>query len=161
MQVFGGMGYVEETGVAQFYRDVRVTAIYEGTNGIQAMDMVGRKLADGGAAAQALIEEVEETARAVAGDLGARLAAAARRLAEATGWMAAAELNDRFAGATPYLRAFALTLGGHYLLKAAQADAGREPLAAFHARQLLPQVAALCEAACEGAAPLYALDLAS
>ena len=44
MQVFGGMGYVEETGIAQFYRDVRVTAIYEGTNGIQAMDMVGRKL---------------------------------------------------------------------------------------------------------------------
>jgi alkylation response protein AidB-like acyl-CoA dehydrogenase len=161
MQVFGGMGYVEETGVAQFYRDVRVTAIYEGTNGIQAMDMVGRKLADGGRAAQALIEEVEETARAVAGDLGARLAAAARRLAEVTGWMAEAELNDRFAGATPYLRAFALTLGGHYLLKAAQADPARAPLAAFHAHQMLPQVAALCEAACEGAAPLYDLDLAS
>jgi hypothetical protein len=161
MQVFGGMGYVEETGVAQFYRDVRVTAIYEGTNGIQAMDMVGRKLADGGAAAQALIEEVEETARAVAGDLGARLAAAARRLAEVTGWMAEAELNDRYAGATPYLRAFALTLGGHYLLKAAQADPERAPLAAFHARQMLPQVAALCEAACEGAGPLYDLDLAS
>ena len=51
MQVFGGMGYIEETGVAQYYRDVRVTAIYEGTNGIQAMDLVGRKLADGGAAA--------------------------------------------------------------------------------------------------------------
>ena len=88
MQVFGGMGYVEETGVAQFYRDVRVTAIYEGTNGIQAMDLVGRKLADGGAAAQALIAEVEATARQAAGELGARLAAAARRLAEATDWMA-------------------------------------------------------------------------
>ena len=74
MQVFGGMGYVEETGVAQFYRDVRVTAIYEGTNGIQAMDMVGRKLADGGAAAQALIEAVEETARA------------RRRASSARGW---------------------------------------------------------------------------
>jgi hypothetical protein len=75
--------------------------------------------------------------------------------------MAEAELNDRFAGATPYLRAFALTLGGHYLLKAAQADPARAPLAAFHAHQMLPQVAALCEAACEGAAPLYDLDLAS
>ena len=64
MQVFGGMGYVEETGVAQFYRDVRVTAIYEGTNGIQAMDLVGRKLADGGAAARALIDEVAATAAA-------------------------------------------------------------------------------------------------
>ena len=67
MQVFGGMGYVEETGVAQFYRDVRVTAIYEGTNGIQAMDLVGRKLADGGAAARALIAEVEATAKADGG----------------------------------------------------------------------------------------------
>ena len=82
MQVFGGMGYIEETGIAQFWRDVRVTAIYEGTNGIQAMDLVGRKLADGGAAAQKLIETVEETARQEAGELGARLAAA-RRVAQA------------------------------------------------------------------------------
>ena len=164
MQVFGGMGYVEETGIAQFYRDVRVTAIYEGTNGIQAVDMVGRKLQDGGAAAQALVEAVEETARIAAGDLGARLAAAAQELAATTGWMAAAEMNDRFAGASPYLRAFALTLGGHYLLKAAAAEAEEGPrhaLAAFHIRQLLPQVAALCAAAREGAAPLYAYDLAS
>ena len=165
MQVFGGMGYVEETGVAQFYRDVRVTAIYEGTNGIQAMDMVGRKLMDGGSAAHRLIDEVLGTAGGVAGDLGGRLAAAARRLTEATGWMTAAEMNDRFAGAVPYLRAFALTLGGHYLLKAAVAEADedgpRMALAAFHVRQMLPQVAALCDAACEGAAPLYALDPAS
>jgi acyl-CoA dehydrogenase len=160
MQVFGGMGYVEETGIAQFYRDVRVTAIYEGTNGIQAMDMVGRKLMDGGAAARALIAEIAATA-AGGGALGDRLAAAADRLGQATEWMVAAEANDRFAGATPYLRAFALTLGGHYLLKAAQVEAGREPLAAFHIRQLLPQVEALCAAACEGAAPLYACDLAS
>jgi alkylation response protein AidB-like acyl-CoA dehydrogenase len=166
MQVFGGMGYIEETGIAQFWRDVRVTAIYEGTNGIQAMDLVGRKLADGGAAAHKLIEAVEETARQAAiraaGELGARLAAAARRLAEATGWMAAAEANDRAAGAVPYLRAFALTLGGHYLLKAALAegeDGPRTALAAFHVRQLLPQVGALCDAASEGAAPLYASDL--
>ncbi len=163
MQIFGGMGYVEETGVAQFYRDVRVTAIYEGTNGIQAMDMVGRKLADGGAAAQALIEAAEETARQAAGETGAKLAAAAQRLAVATGWMAAAEPNDRFAGAVPFLRAFALTLGGHYLLKAALAEGEggpREALAAFYIRQLLPQASALCDAACEGAAPLYALNLA-
>ena len=143
MQVFGGMGYVEETGVAQYYRDVRVTAIYEGTNGIQAMDLVGRKLADGGATAHRLIEATEETARRAAGELGAKLAAAAQRLAEATGWMAAAEINDRFAGAAPYLRAFALTLGGGYLLKAALAEGDEGPraaLAAFHIRQMLPQV---------------------
>jgi alkylation response protein AidB-like acyl-CoA dehydrogenase len=161
MQVFGGMGYIEETGVAQYYRDVRVTAIYEGTNGIQAMDMVGRKLADGGAAARALLAEVEETARGDGGDLGDRLSGAATHMGELTAWMATAELNDRFAGAAPYLRAFALTLGGHYLLKAAQAEPAREPLAAFHIRQLLPQVAALCDAAQETAAPLYALDLAA
>jgi hypothetical protein len=79
--------------------------------------------------------------------------------------MAAAEMNDRFAGAVPYLRAFALTLGGHYLLKAAAVegteDGPRAALAAFHIRQLLPQVAGLCDVACEGAAPLYAVDLAS
>ena len=75
--------------------------------------------------------------------------------------MTAAGTDDRFAGASPYLRAFALTLGGHYLLKAGLADPGREPLAAFHVRQLLPQAAALCQVACEGAAGLRALDLAS
>jgi alkylation response protein AidB-like acyl-CoA dehydrogenase len=157
MQVFGGMGYIEETGVAQFYRDVRVTAIYEGTNGIQAMDLVGRKLGDGGAAARRLIDEVAGTA-AGGGAQGEALAAAAGRLRTATDWMLGAEANDRAAGAAPYLRAFALTLGGHYLLKAALADGGegRAGLAAFHLGQLLPQVPALCAAACAGAAPLYA-----
>ena len=161
MQVFGGMGYVEETGVAQFYRDVRVTAIYEGTNGIQAMDLVGRKLADGGAAARALIDEAAATA-AAGGARRAALAAAAGRLAAATGWMLAAEATDRAAGAAPYLRAFALTLGGHYLLKAALAEGPGGPraaLAAFQAEQLLPQVGALCAAACAGAEALYAEGL--
>ncbi len=142
-QVFGGMGYIEETGVAQYWRDVRVTAIYEGTNGIQAMDLVGRKLADGGNAARALLAEMGDTA-------------AVRRLAEATDWMLAAAANDRFAGAVPYLRAFALALGGHYLAKAAAADARRAPLAAFHAAHLLPEVAGLCEAARAGAEAVYA-----
>ena len=59
IQVHGGMGYVEETGVAQVFRDVRVTAIYEGTNGIQAIDLVGRKLADSGKAANGLIDEMK------------------------------------------------------------------------------------------------------
>jgi hypothetical protein len=164
MQVYGGMGYIEESGIPQFYRDVRVTAIYEGTNGIQAMDMVGRKLADGGAAARALIAEVEATAKAAGGDAGDRLAAAAAHLTRATDWMLAAEPNDRFAGAVPYLRAFALTLGGHYLLRAALADLeapSRAALADFHARRLLPEVASLCEAARDGAAGVYAVDLAS
>jgi alkylation response protein AidB-like acyl-CoA dehydrogenase len=163
MQVFGGMGYVEETGIAQYYRDVRVTAIYEGTNDIQAMDLVGRKLdADGGAAAHRLIEAVEATAKDAAGELGAKLALTAQKLAETTGWMSAADPRDRFAGATPYLRGFALTLGGHYLLRAALAAGGEGPraaLAEFHLRQVLPQVFALCEAATAGADTLYACDL--
>ncbi|MEO1000506.1 MAG: acyl-CoA dehydrogenase family protein, partial [Pseudomonadota bacterium] len=74
IQIHGGMGYVEETGVAQFARDVRVTTIYEGTNGIQAVDLVGRKLADGGEAARALIGEMRATAEAAGDrDLGERL----------------------------------------------------------------------------------------
>jgi acyl-CoA dehydrogenase len=157
VQVHGGMGYIEETGVAQYYRDVRVTPIYEGTNGIQAMDMVGRKLADGGATARALLAEVAGTA-ASGGDLGAELGRAAARVKETTEWMAGAGMNDRFAGAAPFLRAFASVLGGHYLLKGALADATRMPLAAFHIRHVLPEAGSLCDIAREGAEPLYALD---
>ncbi|MBP7000461.1 acyl-CoA dehydrogenase [Amaricoccus sp.] len=157
VQVHGGMGYIEETGVAQFYRDVRVTPIYEGTNGVQAMDLVGRKLADGGVAARALLAEIAATA---AQEPEGRLAAAADALAIATDWMLAAAPDDRFAGAVPYLRAFALTLGGHYLVRAAAADPGGwAALCDFHLRRNLPEVAALCAAASEGAAGLYAIDL--
>ena len=160
MQVAGGMGYIEETGIAQFYRDVRVTAIYEGTNGIQAMDLVGRKLADGGAAARALIGEIAATAEA-SGERGLRLGVAAGRLSEATAWMLAAEGDERFAGAVPYLRAFALTLGAHYLLKAAEAEGGgaqRAALADFHLLHMLSELEALAARACAGAATLRALD---
>lgn len=161
VQVHGGMGYIEETGAAQFYRDVRVTAIYEGTNGIQAMDMVGRKLMDGGVAAFGMLGEISLTAaRAEADtpDLAAFLAAAEMSLTATTHWMLEAPMNDRFAGAVPYLRAFALALGGHYLLKAAMVDSARMPLARFHIRQTMQQVDALCSAAREGASTLYALD---
>jgi hypothetical protein len=158
VQVHGGMGYIEETGVAQFYRDVRVTAIYEGTNGIQAMDLVGRKLADGGEAARALIAEAAATA-AEAGARGAPLAAAAAELRAATEWMAAAGTADRFAGAAPYLRAFALVLGGHYLLRGALAEPGRGPLAEFYLRQVLAEAGGLLVQAREGVGALDALAL--
>jgi acyl-CoA dehydrogenase len=163
IQVHGGMGYVEETGAAQLYRDVRVTAIYEGTNGIQAMDLVGRKLADGGAAARELIGEVHATAQEAGGALGAGLAAAADALDAVTRWLAAAERNDRYAGAVPYLRAFALVLGGHYLVRgalAAPGDRTRQALAAFQVRQMMAEVPALAARAREGAAPLYGFELA-
>ncbi|MEX2517966.1 MAG: acyl-CoA dehydrogenase [Paracoccaceae bacterium] len=159
VQVQGGMGFVEETGAAQFARDVRVTSIYEGTNGVQAMDLVGRKLSDGGAAAAALLAEIETAAaEADDADLGSRVAALAKAVAGATDWMLAApELNDRFAGAAPYLRAWGLLLGAHYLLKAAD-DPVRMALASFHIRQQAPEIGALVTAATEGAAPLYAIS---
>ncbi|GIX12773.1 MAG: hypothetical protein KatS3mg118_0732 [Paracoccaceae bacterium] len=152
IQIHGGMGYVEETGVAQFWRDVRVTTIYEGTNGIQAMDLVGRKLSDGGAAARALIAAMRAGA-------GSPLARALDALDRATGWMLSAEPTDRNAGAVPYLRAFALCLGVHYLHAAARArpaEPARAALARIGEERLLPQVAALCAEACAGAGSLYA-----
>jgi hypothetical protein len=165
IQVHGGMGYVEETGVAQLWRDIRVSAIYEGTNGIQAMDLVGRKLSmDGGAAVQGLLGEARETAEAARaageGPLADALARAVERAREATAWMLAApDANDRFAGATPYLAMMALVLGGHHHLRAGLADPARRPLAAFHLLQLLPAALAEAEAATRGAAPLYEADL--
>jgi acyl-CoA dehydrogenase len=163
IQVHGGMGFIEETGVAQFYRDVRVTAIYEGTNGIQAMDLVSRKLMDGGAVAFSLLDEVAATARETGGPLGSRLTETVEAVRQTTEWMLAAEPDDRFAGAVPYLRACALTLGGHYLLKAAQVggNSQRNALAAYHIRQMLPGAIGLCEQARGGAEPLYAYEIAS
>jgi len=162
VQVHGGMGYIEETGAAQFYRDARVTSIYEGTNGIQAMDLVGRKMKDGGAASLAVLSEIGQTAanaKDIAPDLAAFLRVAQSSLTDTTHYMVEADINDRFAGATPFLRAFGLALTGHYLLKSALKDPSRMPLAGFHIRQLMQQVDALCCAAREGATPLYALDM--
>ncbi len=164
VQVHGGMGYIEETGAAQYYRDVRVATIYEGTNGIQAMDLVGRKMMDGGVGIRALLDEVRDTVaagEAAHPELGDDLRRAHEAVSDATkGLLEAAEMNDRFAGSVPYLRAFGLTLGGHYLLKGALADgnADRLALARFALRQLLPEVPALCRVAVEGAGDLYALD---
>lgn len=156
VQVHGGMGFVEETGAAQFSRDVRVTAIYEGTNGIQSMDLVGRKLMDGGEAARALLAEIEAAA---AGPHADAVMKAHAEVASATEWMLSApDLNDRFAGSVPYLRAWATLLGAHYLSRAAEADPGRKPLADFYMAHILPQVPGLTAAATAGAAPLYALD---
>jgi acyl-CoA dehydrogenase len=169
IQIFGGMGYVEETGAAQFLRDARITPIYEGTNGIQAMDLAGRKLADGGAAAFALLAEIAEHAaahRARLPDLAEDVAAAAGALREATEWMLTRPSADRFAGAAPFLRAFARVLGAYFHLRAALADpgGGRAALARVHIRRLLPDHVALIRQIREGAETLFAVtpeDLAA
>ncbi|MEO1458998.1 MAG: acyl-CoA dehydrogenase, partial [Pseudomonadota bacterium] len=164
IQVHGGMGYIEEAGVAQLARDVRVTAIYEGTNGIQAMDLVGRKLAgDGGAAAQGVLADVTATVEAAraAGEtvLADRLDAARVKLEGVTSWMLESEANDRAAGAAPYLRMWALVLGGHYLLRSALSGGSVErALAGFFVSQVLPQAHALAQAAVDGAEALYAIE---
>ncbi len=162
VQVHGGMGFIEDTGVAQFSRDVRITAIYEGTNGIQAMDLVGRKMQDGGEAALRLIDEVQagaEAARTVLPDLAGDVWSAAEALRDATDAMVKSDMNDRFAGAVPYLRAFALVLGGHFHLRAALAGGGkRAALAHVAIKRILPAYAAALAEALDGADSLYALS---
>jgi alkylation response protein AidB-like acyl-CoA dehydrogenase len=165
VQVHGGMGYIEETGAAQYMRDARITAIYEGTNGIQAMDLVGRKLMDGGSAAFAMLHDVSQTvadSEAALPDLAAFLGAAGQGLIATTSWMLEqTDMNQRFAGATPFARAFALVLGGHFLLKAALAEGCKGPrteLARFFIRQQMIAYDALCAQAQEGTRSLYALS---
>jgi hypothetical protein len=123
VQVHGGMGYIEETGAAQHYRDARIAQIYEGTNGIQAIDLVTRKLPlSGGAAVRAYIDELRQIARSVTeandpalGATGKRLADAIDSLARATEWLLGRlekSPEAALAGATPYLRLFASAAGG-------------------------------------------------
>ncbi len=164
VQVHGGMGFIEETGAAQFSRDVRVTAIYEGTNGIQAMDLVARKMMDGGEAATRLLDEIEaaaEDARETFPNMADAVWQATETLREATEWLTSQEdLNARFAGAVPYLRGFARVLGGDLHLKAAMADRGgaREKLARFYIQRLLPEHVGLLAHAQAGDAELYAMS---
>jgi alkylation response protein AidB-like acyl-CoA dehydrogenase len=168
LQVHGGMGYIEETGVAQMLRDARIAMIYEGTSGIQALDLVGRKLkmADGRLPAH-LFEELrgDLSALEAAGEtaLHGSLAGALAALEEATWWLQAGHDNDpdaAAAGATPYLRLFATTLGGFLLARSALLARGTEladekrASAAFFVGQLLPPAAALLPAITAGSAPL-------
>ena len=130
VQIHGGMGFMNETLAAQLYRDARIAPIYEGTNGIQAIDLVGRKLSmAGGRAMDEMIEEVRETARAARetndpqlGQIADRLVASADALREATDWMKAAMRDERekgLSGATAYLELAGDVIGGHFLTKGA------------------------------------------
>jgi len=173
VQVFGGMGYVEETGAAQYLRDARIAPIYEGTNGIQAMDLVGRKLGmDGGRHWRDLLGEVQATIADLGEDADCSAIApwlddalAATRTASL--WLAGNNNpDDVAAGATPYLKMMGLTLGGWLLARQALASrqhpdpafaAAKRATARFFAEQLLPQVQGLGAAAMRGAELLYAI----
>ena len=163
VQVHGGMGFVEETGAAQYSRDVRVTAIYEGTNGIQAMDLVARKMMDGGEAAFALLDEVEafaEAHKSAMPELAEPVWQATEDLRETTEWLVAqTDLTERFAGAVPYLMGFARVLGGYaHLASAVAGDESRKKLARFYIERLLPEHSSLLEQARAGAASVMEIS---
>ncbi|MGO4282611.1 acyl-CoA dehydrogenase [Bosea sp. TAB14] len=168
VQVHGGMGFVEETGAAQHLRDARIAAIYEGTNGIQAIDLVTRKLPlSGGEAVKALIAEmrgivgeVERANNPGFGHAAARLGAAVDALERATEWMLATlgtSQADALAGATPYLKLFALAQGGTGLAKKALATrseaegTGDLATARFYAEYIATEAPALELTVTEGA----------
>jgi butyryl-CoA dehydrogenase len=175
VQVHGGMGYIEETGAAQHFRDARIASIYEGTNGIQAIDLVTRKLPmSGGATVKAQLDELRETVVAVAAVNDPALGATAARLAEAiesldrtTAWLLGrleTMPEAAVAGATPYLRLFAIATGGAMLAEQALAairgsDTGLEPagriaIARFFADNFAVQSGALQRMVVDGAGSL-------
>ncbi len=162
LQVHGGMGFIEETGIAQHLRDARIAMIYEGTNGIQALDLVGRKLPSGnGAHVASLFDELQRDLDELgAGPTHAGLTSALAALRDASAWITddAHDADARMAGATPYLRMFATTLGGFFLARAmTKADDDtrpeREASAVFYGQHILPQAAALAGAVKAGVAP--------
>lgn len=158
IQIHGGMGYIEETGAAQLARDVRVTQIYEGTNGIQALDLASRKLADGGTEAHRLLDEISATAAGSRQpDLAAPVGEAARRFAAALDVFLARPPVERGGAAAPFLHAFARLLGAEAHLKAATADPARAPLASFYIRRLLPEMDASLAAVLDDPATLARL----
>jgi alkylation response protein AidB-like acyl-CoA dehydrogenase len=175
VQVHGGMGYVEETGAAQYLRDARITTIYEGTTGIQANDLVGRKTArDGGAAARAVIAEIEKTAAQLTGNpdgqlhpIGASLAEAAVALETAVDWVAkssATHARAVHAGAAHYLKLWGIVASAWQLGRAAlvasrklaaeEGDAGfmraKIATARFYGATVLPQAAGLARTIIHG-----------
>jgi acyl-CoA dehydrogenase len=167
VQVHGGMGFIEETGAAQHYRDARIAAIYEGTNGIQAIDLVTRKISlQGGATVALYLNELRRTVSAVAasnnlafGETSARLGEAIDSLERATQWLLARKSSDAaLAGATPYLRLFGNAAGLCMLAEQALASlrddghgAAHTALARFFAENIAVQATGLERSVTEGA----------
>jgi 3-(methylthio)propanoyl-CoA dehydrogenase len=183
VQIGGGMGFCEDTGAAQLFRDVRIAPIYEGTNGIQALDLFGRKLPmRGGAVVNDLFDAMSATVKALEADpsladLAHPLAAAIRDVRSVTDWMLTdgrANVVDGMAGATPYLRVLATTVGSWLMARqalAATPTASSDSFAAaklgtarFFLTQILPTIEGLFEQVRATSAPLFtvsAADLAS
>jgi alkylation response protein AidB-like acyl-CoA dehydrogenase len=169
VQVHGGMGFIEETGAAQHYRDARIAAIYEGTNGIQAIDLVTRKVPlEGGNTVRLYLGELRETVKAVQasnapafGETATRLGEAIDSLERVTQWLLAQKTSDTtLAGATPYLRLFGNAAGGCMLAGQALAalrddgdgdGAARTALARFFAENIAVQASGLERSIIEGA----------
>ncbi len=175
VQVHGGMGFIEETGAAQHYRDIRITPIYEGTNGIQAIDLVMRKLPlDNGAVIEGYLDEIDATAKELSGksteldDISVALSRATASARQATAILLMAEDPQlRLAGATSYLDGLGTVAGGYYLARQAAAAHDASPAdewlqakittARFYAANLLPDARGKFEAAVAGPDLLYAV----
>ncbi|MDR9835217.1 acyl-CoA dehydrogenase [Herbaspirillum huttiense] len=180
VQVHGGMGFIEETGAAQHYRDARILPIYEGTTAIQANDLVGRKtVRDGGAVAKGIIAQVRQTVAELQGDaqlqpIAARLAEAADALEQVVGYVVAnvkSDIKAVFAGSVPYLKMAGVVLGGWQMARAAAIAASKLKsgegdgkfyeaklaTARFYAEQILPQALAYRTAIVDGGAAVMAL----
>ncbi len=171
IQVHGGMGFIEGSGAAQHLRDARIAAIYEGTNGIQAIDLVTRKLPlSNGGAVRSLFGDMHATLIALKASNLPGFGASAERLGEAmtalegaTQWMAKAlkeKPEEALASATPYQTLFGTTLGGINLVHAALADPSEKHVATarFFAEQIAPDAQSLSRMVTDGASALSSID---
>jgi hypothetical protein len=182
VQVHGGMGFIEETGAAQHYRDAKILPIYEGTTAIQANDLVGRKtVRDGGAVAKSIIAQVRATEAQLLEAKGDDFAAIRRQLADGSAALEAvvdfvvanarSDVKAVFAGSVPYLKLAGIVLGGWQMARAAliaqrkldagEGDAGflraKIATARFFADHILSQASSLRTAIVEGSAGVLAL----
>jgi alkylation response protein AidB-like acyl-CoA dehydrogenase len=183
VQVHGGMGFVEETGAAQHLRDARITTIYEGTTGIQALDLVGRKIQrDGGAAAKELLAEMRQTAETLGAQrsdeadwamLCAAVMDAADTVQRLTDWVVAQNGAEPLAAAANVLECFGICLGAWAMgdaaiAAAARLDQGKTPdharsklkITRFYMQNVLPKAAALCVTVTSGAGSVLELTAA-
>jgi hypothetical protein len=176
VQIHGGMGFIEETGAAQHYRDARIAPIYEGTNGIQAIDLVGRKLGLGeGQAIGDLMDDIRDTLEVLKADdaslslVASRLEAALNAVNAATAWMIERRIRampDALSGATAYLKMLGDVVGGWMLAKGALGAAGeadaawaesKRALARVYAEAVLAQVPGQAAGVMVGAADFLAM----